>query len=395
MRLATVFLATGSLLVLGSSCSRDQIAPDCFFEDAEGCVGPAGSTGGGALALECGMPPTGAIGAQYNYTVENFSGAQNGVFQADGLPAGLDIAGGQIVGVPEQTGTFTVTITLTDTESGRSVSDTCSDFVIENRLDHDLFDLPDLAPLGCVPVGGDIMDHLVGGDGTPISCSMETGDSDGCPNGDGNGIIPDGVTFDAASCMSSGTPTAEHGGTYVWIVRVEQSGRALYVPFCATQPVDGFFHDVDYIHGGMSRDPVAPLILPYDPEQPLTLGDGMGTDPIVEVSAACPNESCNFWGYKVNITCSPFDPPFNFDNSGALFDGMNNRVGFFHGTGVTTHEMNAGDQPNGNRTWVAHFREWYCTTSPADEDLCDKDIGENVKDNAQTRYTWAVIAVPQ
>ena len=396
MRLATVILATSGLLAFGSSCSRDQIAPDCFFEDANGCLPPAGGPGGGALALECGMPPVGAIGAQYSHTVASFSGPQNAVFQADGLPAGLSMAGGgQIVGVPEETGTFSATVTVTDTESGRSVSDTCSDFIVENRLDHDLFDLPDLAPLGCVPVGGDIDNHLIGGDGTPVTCSMETGDSDGCPNGDGNGIIPDGVSFDPQTCMSSGTPNDEHGGTYAWIVRVEQSGVVLHVPFCATQPVDGFFHDVDYLHGGMSRDLVAPLIVSYDPEAPLSLGNGMGTDPQVEVTAACPDQSCNFWGYTVSITCSPFDPPFDFENSGALFDDMNNRIGFFHGTEVSTQGMNVGDQPNGNRTWIVHFREWYCTTTPADEALCDKDIGNNVKDNAQTRYTWPVIAVPQ
>jgi cytochrome oxidase Cu insertion factor (SCO1/SenC/PrrC family) len=47
----------------------------------------------------------------------------------------------------------------------------------------------------------------------------------------------------------------------------------------------------------------------------------------------------------------------------------------------------------GERPWVVNFRYWYCTS--ADADACDTNSDVAIYDNAQTKWTWAIIAWPE
>jgi hypothetical protein len=387
-------------MLLLASCQRDQIAPECFFVDQNGnCLPPVGpdDSGNVDLSLECGEPIDGALKANYSYTVDAFDGPDGVVWQASGLPMGLQVGmGGQIYGVPEETGTFEeIVVTMTDTDSGASIMSPCGPLTINDELGHGLGDTPapDLAPLGCVPVGEDIMEFLTGGDGTAITCAMgESAAGDACPHDDGNGLLPDGVSFNADECLSSGSVDADHHGTYVWMVHVEQSGNVVDVPYCATKSLDTAFHDIDFTLDGDARDPLAPMVITFDPASPLQYGDS--PDPQILVTEACAADSCNFWGFKSNVTCSPFDPPFEFP-SFHVENGNGDRIGFQHGFDISTQGANVEDQKNGSRAWTVQISEWYCTADPANQEDCDKDMGDNVKNNAQTLFTYAVIAYPE
>jgi hypothetical protein len=378
--------------LIGSvGCSRDQIAPDCFFKENGRCIVRDPGDPPGELDLDCGAPPLGAVGANYNYTVD-FSPMDGVVFSAANLPPGLTIGGtsGQIIGVPEQVGTYEdIVITMTG-EDGASVMDTCDPLQIDPALDHDLYDLPPTAPLGCLPLGEAIGDHLGGGDGTAVVCTLATDASPTCPHGNGNGILPAGVTFDAASCTATGAPTEDRFGTWVWMVDVEQSGRHISVPFCATN-ADPPFHAIATELGGAPHDPLAPAITPFDPAAPLVFGSNM--DPRFSVVHACPGNDCNNWGYKFVATCSGFDPPFSFEDDGSLDDGMGGNIGFFHHLTASTQGATVESTGLGERAWVVNFQMWYCTAP--DAATCDGDSDTAIYDNAQTKYTWSVIAYPQ
>lgn len=392
MRLNTCLLASGVLLMVGSSCQRDQIAPDCFFTDSQGnCIlretpGPDTNS-----ALDCGAPPAGAVAAQYSYVVD-FEG-EGLVFSAQGLPAGLNISAttGEINGQPAEEGTFAdAVITMTD-DAGRTLMSECEDIEIGPELDHGLYDLPDLAPLGCVPVGGDINDHITGGNGTDITCTLPSaGASDTCPLGDGNGVIPDGVSFDAATCMASGSPNEGHHGTWIWMVAVEQAGNTIHVPFCATEEINTF-HGIDVTMDGGAHDNRAPAIEAFDPAAAFDFGSD--SDPRFEITEACAGGTCNNWGYKFVVTCSPFDPPFSFNSDGSLDDGMGANIGFFHHMQASTQGATVEEQGLGDRAWVLNWKMWYCTSDNGAD--CDGDSDTAIYDNAQSTYTMSVIAHPQ
>ncbi len=396
MRFSTCLLTSGAIVLAISSCQRDQVAPDCFLRDDNGkCIEPSGAPPEpGALSVDCGMPPLGAVDADYRYAVD-FEGDKVS-FTAEGLPNGLTITGstGEIVGVPTDMGTFSeAVITITDDESGVSKQAECPDIEIAPALDHDLFDLPPDAPYGCLPMGADINDHLSGGDETDVRCSFEEkGMNEFCPYDEGNGLLPEGLTFDEDTCAATGSIAEDHMGTYVWIVAVEQSGNTVHVPFCATKTLDGSFHDVAVtLDGNAGHDPLAPAILAYDPAAPLDFGDD--TDPRFNVTDECPGASCDYFGFRFERLCSPFNEPFVYKPRDFLYDNMMNPIGFFHSVIASTHGSNVGDEINGDRTWVVNFKFWYCTSDT--QPPCDPEDDNAIFDNAQTQYTFSVLAHPQ
>ena len=99
---------------------------------------------------------------------------------------------------------------MTDTGSGTSIDSTCDPLTVNDALTHGLGDSPppDLAILGCVPVGVDINDLLTGGDGTPINCTLDEAEFANCPLDDGNGWLPAGVSFDSIAALLFGFPAA-------------------------------------------------------------------------------------------------------------------------------------------------------------------------------------------
>lgn len=395
MRIVTGLVGASALLLAVPGCSRDQIAPDCFFKDDGTCIVPgADDGGGGLLTLDCGSPPNGAVKAGYTWDLAEASGSEELVFQAaGGLPAGLMVSAttGQIYGAPEEEGEFSITIQMTDTGSGRSISDTCDAITIGEELGTDLPGLPQSAPRGCLPISENILDHLIGGDGSDITCSIGDFAYDTCENDEGNGQLPAGITFDPETCMASGTVQEEHFGTHVWMVQVQQSGNEISVPFCAEKDISGMFHDINFSWMGDTHNPMDPIHITFDPAATLDVGDGQ--DPRIEVFHECANNECINYGFSHLLTCSPFDQPFSWDDWGTLKDNNDNQIGFFHGMQASTQGNIVQDQPNGDRPWVVKFRSWYCTTNQDNEE-CDP-MGNNFFDNAQSAYTWSIIAWPE
>jgi hypothetical protein len=392
----TCLPTSGAVVLLLCGCQRDQIAPDCFLRVSGECVVIEDVEIPGEVSLECGKPPLGALEAFYSYTVDYQ--AADPTFSATDLPPGLTIgSSGEISGVPTMEGTFMPKVTLTDLESGATADSECGPITIGPALTHDVFDLPPTAPLGCLPVGEKLEDHIQGGDKSPITCTPpQAADppSTSCPFGDGNGLVPAGVTFNAGDCSYSGAPTEEQHGTWVWMVKAEQSGYELWVPFCASKDAAPF-HNIGIRFGMNSHDPMAPFIVPFVPADPLVFGGGM-EDPVFEITSACGGGSCNNWGYEFSAMCSPFNTPFSFQPDNSLDGMMGQKIGFSHEMTASTQgdpvDNPTKDGDAGERTWVANFRMWYCTSGNNMD--CDTDL-PGFQDNAQTRYTMSIIAHPQ
>lgn len=369
----------------GLACGSAD-APDCFLRENGKCVIPEYGPPPAELSIDCGMPPKGAVGANYVYDIK-YSGPDTVVFDASGLPDGLTIGAttGQLYGNPTMAGVYDMaTVTIIDSDTGSELSAECPAIEIGERLSHDLFDLPASAPLGCLPVGEALADHMCGGDDSEITCSADGAMAEE----EGEGVIPDGVSFDAASCSASGSPSEDRYGTWVWMVEVQQSGLTMYVPFCATNDA-ATFHDLAVTDGGQDHDPLAPILAPFDPEAELEVG--VGDTLRFDVTAACNGGSCNNWGYKFNVDVSPFDA-WNVGTDGANKNG-NQLIGFYHHMWATTDGKSVNEKGFGDRAWVANWRMWYCTST----DLADCDFNDDnaIYDNAQTRYVWSVVAYPQ
>jgi hypothetical protein len=392
-------LAVGVVSLTGTTACSDAPTPDCFERDSFGrCVIPGPDIN---LAVTCTNLPDGALRATYSFT-PTITGTSNYTVMATGLPAGLTVsaATGEIVGVPEETGTFSnIELTVDSTSTDDSVTVTCEQLVVNDALTFD----PAMTEKGCVDVDEDVFSMLSGGTGAPVQCALDpvSSPSPTCPIRDGNGVIPAGLTFDDASCQATGSITEDSLGTWAWIVELDQNGAKLYVPFCATNEPPTY-HDVSIdAVGGM--DPLLPLSVQYDPAAALDVG---GTDPdalpapifSVDAGSNCATDGCNNYGYSFAVSCSPFDSPFSAQPSASLDDGAGATIGFTHSLGLSTQGNTVamqGDAATPNRDFttrpfVVDFTIDYCTAG--DATTCDDD---NIAANAQTRFNYAVIAWPQ
>jgi hypothetical protein len=102
---------------------------------------------------------------------------------------------------------------------------------------------------------------------------------------------------------------------------------------------------------------------------------------------ACPGPDCNNFGFRFNVTCSPFDAVAPWSITLSPSSGTT--------TGLT-HEMSASGPAPGDsfayRPYVASFEMSYCTSS--DGSFCDVDNAANFEANAQTKYHFDVVAYP-
>lgn len=383
--LATLVMA----LALGG-CSRDELAPDCSLPD---CTVPWGSE----VGIDCNsLPSPLAVGADYTITLEaNGGSGQYGNWQVTNLPPGLtlDANTGVISGSPtdppfpgNQGIDYSLEITVEDEAEGTNFAATCP-ITVNPRLNS----LPvKLEPYRCVDYQTafqDMVALLEGGDTTDITCDIGMSGGNTCPIGDGDGRLPPGISFDASTCTHSGNITGDRRGTWVWMIDITQSGYTTTVPFCATNDVDTF-HDIRLTANGVvDEDELQPGLYEYDPDVDLGFGNGSYHWDIESPDCVGTPAECNNFGFRFDVTCSPFDvaAPWGI----TLSPSAGGSLGL-------SHEMTASGPAPGDafraRPWVASFEMAYCTSS--DGAFCSTADTAQFEQNAQTKYHFDVVAYP-
>lgn len=249
------------------------------------------------LMVDCGAPPAGAQGAQYDHKPSASGGVPGYDWSAVGLPDGLmmNMNTGEISGVPTTPGDFTIEITVTDTQNV-SAKTTCPLVTINDKLSVDFDALEGDGP--CIVAGGDktILNYLKGGDGSPVECAV--------PGGTGDGKLPMGITVDKDSCATVGAIAETRYGGWAWIVTAEQSGVRVHVPYCAVQPQQApKAYMILGSHSGGNDNELTPMLVKVSPQDPLRF-DG-DADPVFDINKGSCGDSC-FFGFLYRVTPSPF-----------------------------------------------------------------------------------------
>lgn len=384
----TIGMGLPLLALMTTSCNRDPLAPDCFEIEGNNCVIP--NPGGEEVSGTCDDIPEAAVGNYFEFDLNTIAQGGTGTYNnwmVDGLPPGLEVdpATGIISGTPSETGEYPLEVTVTDALTSEVFNYPCGMIDVEERLSaRDIR----FEPNHCLPHTSskdELVAALLGGDNAEITCLPITDSGGSCPLGDGNGRPPPGITFDAETCTHSGDITGERRGTWVWMVAIQQSVEnendvTTYVPFCASNDIDTY-HDIAVTLGGSGQSDLVPGLLEYDPDVAPVFQQG---DYIWEVSdpACIDNPSlCSSYGFRFDVTCSPFDLPF---------EGSSSKTG----QGLT-HDLGAmGPVTSENfrfRPWVASFNFAYCTSNSVA--YCD-ETSSNFEANAQTAYHFDVVAYP-
>lgn len=379
-------------LVTSVACVGDELAPHCFYpDDAGGCLTPPIVD----VLLSCDDIPLAAVAATFDYTADatggsgscNDEGCTGYSWSIEGLPAGLTQSPttGRIEGSPELEGIFPLSITVVDNKFEGETTTTC-DLDVRPELNAETLRL---SADHCLQLGENIDDFLEGGDGTQYTCSFRDFDSSqpSCPYGDGNGVLPAGITTDygAGTCSHSGAVTEDAYGTWVWVVEMEQSGNTIHIPFCASQEEPGE-HDLTVTYTPASSDDgLEPMLVEFTNNPP---DFGGGGDPFFAAlgGSLCDNGGCNFFGFAFSVTCSPLDPDFSLNPGVKMQDMMGNDIGF-------SHEMSAQFPPPAekfrDRVWAANWVIDYCNSSSAGP--CQDD---SITPNAQTHLNQSVVGWP-
>lgn len=384
----------GVLAVIAvASCARDPLAPDCFIPDPEGsgCLIPfPGATDVASSCEEEGAVPDGAVGALYEFDLDDVTAGGTSAYTnwvaTTPLPPGLtlDPTSGVISGTPEEPGNtgYPLSITVDDAGTGDSYTFICDELHINDRIN--ALEVRN-EPMHCIPHTAskdEMVAMLDGGDGSDITCNPYSDGGLPCPMGDGNGRPPPGVSFDADTCTHSGNVTGNRRGTWVWMVEIEQNGATTRVPFCASRDVDTF-HDITLTANAAQESDLEPGLLEFDPSMALAFGNGTHVWDIVDPDCNTDPSQCNSFGFKFDVTCSPFDPPFDLN-------AVSSGIGMTHDLTAMGPTVAPGSQFE-YRPFVASFEMSYCTSNSGAD--CDVD-GANFDQNAQTQYHYDVVGFP-
>jgi hypothetical protein len=377
-----VFLAFVAGLM---ACTSDLPAPNNYEPSS------AGIDSAGGLEVGCEDIPAAAVGAEFDYT-PMISGAGDALlsFAAMDLPAGLsiDATTGQITGVPTAEGTATIEVSVTT--DGNAMDVTMCELQVNPALDVDLDLVVDTVPF-CLRPGMQTLHDLVvdgTGDGSEITCTWEGGNGDGRP--------PAGISVGLESCAIEGTVTENRYGTWVFIVRGEQSGASVHVPYCVTNE-ERPDYDVTVDHsglGGMGIDgTLIPIMRRYNPSAAISFGEG--GDPRFEIIDAdsCGANAC-FYGFHFSIsTGSPFagtpslSPNERIDDPGP--------IGFFHS--LRWSRPDPVEEEFRTRPWTVNIDLSYCLSDtrgdPDDPDdgPCE---GTNILPNAGALFEASILMIP-
>lgn len=362
MRTRPLLALTGPVLLVlpcaGLGCTSDLAAPTNFI-----VVEPPPPDN--ELVVDCAALPLTAEGADYSQT-PTITGQLDGAtyrYMSTDLPAGLvlDEGTGLISGAVEAPAgdyTFDVTIEDVDDPEMYNASGTCN-LQVRPHL---------AAPIQvtdtCLRRGESLLDLVVSGtgDGTAITC-------DG-PGGSGNGRRPNGIEIDAESCTISGTisdpaPTADNPnpptyvdryGTYVFMMRGQQSGAEVFVPYCVENDVAQGY-DIVASHSGNNDAALLPIARTYDPTADFSVGGDM--DPRWEITAPGICGASCFYKYEFLRTNAPIaaDGGFGLNPDGLLQNAMMESVGFFHELRVSGPPV---PEEFLDRPWVLSVAVSYC-----------------------------------
>ena len=385
----TIGMGVPLLALMTTSCSRDELAPDCFEIEGNVCVIP--NPGGEEVSGTCDDIPEAAVGAYFEFDLNTVAQGGTGTYNnwmVDGLPPGLEVdpATGIISGSPTDTGEYPLDVTVTDALTGEVFTYPCGLIDVEERLSaRDIR----LEPNHCLPHTAskdEMVAALIGGDNAEITCLPINTDGGGsCPSGDGNGRPPPGITFDADTCTHTGSLTGNRRGTWVWMVAIQQSVEdeddvTTYVPFCASNDVDTY-HDISAELGGGGVSDLKPGLLEYDPDVAPVYPQGDQVWTIADPACDADPSLCNSYGFRFDVTCSPFDPPFSVSDS-STGQGLQHDLGAMGPVASESFRY---------RPWVASFNFSYCTSNSGAD--CDVMSG-GFEDNAQTQYHYDVIGYP-
>lgn len=365
--------------VLAVGCTDDLTAPYNYQVGTD-----TDATTGDPLMVDCSGLGTGAVGATYMHTITASGGESPYSFSAAAVPDGLALdQQGALAGVPTMVGSNTIDVTVSDANGDTAMASCPLDIGPQLAVTPLALD----AVPYCLTGADTLLNHVTAGtgDGSAITCST--------PGGSGNGKLPAGVSVNPDTCAIEGTPNElVHGmsriGTWAFVVRGEQSGAEVFMPYCVTQstPSPGT-HDIVVDHTGMTGQTLVPMMRTFNPDASLAVGDG-ATDPLFTITNmdACGTNTCAY-GYNYFIDASPFDAMNGIDiTSALLLDAMDRPIGFTHTFAISGPVVSDAFK---TRPWVVNLDWDYCLADTTPE--CANDQIEN---NANGFLEFSVVMVP-